>query len=214
MPSKDQLRKTTLAIRDLESGRETKSLAIQERLLAMPEFTQAHRILSYVGVGSEVATDLIISRGLEQGKRVAAPYVTKEGLKAAFILSRDDLAPARFGLLEPAESVRQDAARICDVREVDLFVVPGVAFDRQGGRLGHGRAYYDRLLIRARSDSHLVAVAFESQVVPEVPMTSTDVPMHALVTERELYRVGRRRADEERGINSAGNSPEDRGHAP
>ncbi len=188
MLSKDEIRKSILRARELEPGRDAKSLIVQGQLLLLPSFAEACTILSYVGVGTEVATDVIVEEALRLGKRVGAPYVTKEGLKSAFIHSRADLVPARFGLLEPAEEIRQEITRASDVSEVDLFVVPGVAFDRRGGRLGHGRAYYDRLLMQARSDAQFIAVAFECQLVSAVPMTATDIFMHAVITERDIYR--------------------------
>ncbi len=188
MTSKERMRQEILAARERESDREGKSLVIQRRLLALPEFGRATTILSYMGVKSEVATGEIIREALAQGKRTAAPYVTREGLRAAFLASPSELVPARFGLLEPSDHVRNDPARICRPGDVDLFVIPGVAFDRKGGRLGHGRAYYDRLLRQARPGSHFIALAFESQVVGEVPMTSTDVYVHAVLTEKGIYR--------------------------
>jgi 5-formyltetrahydrofolate cyclo-ligase len=74
---------------------------------------------------------------------------------------------------------------------VDLFVVPGLAFDRSGGRVGFGRAYYDGLLAKAGPQARFVAVAFHSQLVPRVPMLAHDVFMHAIVTEREVIRIAK-----------------------
>ena len=70
--------------------------------------------------------------------------------------------------------------------EVDFFVVPGVAFDAQGGRLGHGTGYYDGLLRQARPGASRTAVAFECQIVDAVPMTNRDMPVHRVVTEERL----------------------------
>lgn len=188
MTSKDLIRQEVLAARDIEPDREAKSVAIERRLIALPEFARAMVILTYVGVKSEVATDEIIRRGLEAGKRMAVPYVTREGLRSAFIHSEAELAPARFGLLEPPAKLRADPARACEPVDVDLFVIPGVAFDRKGGRLGYGRAYYDRLLNQARPEAAMIALAFESQVVPQVPMTPTDMYVQAVLTEKNCYR--------------------------
>jgi 5-formyltetrahydrofolate cyclo-ligase len=71
-----------------------------------------------------------------------------------------------------------------------MVVVPGVAFDRSGGRLGHGKGYYDKLLVRIRPDAHIVAVAYECQLFPEVPMLPHDVRMHKVVTESAVYTAG------------------------
>jgi 5-formyltetrahydrofolate cyclo-ligase len=189
MISKDDLRHQILAAREAEPDRVLKSEAIQQELADLFEFNRAETVLSYVGVGSEVATAGLIELALDRGKDVAVPYVTAQGLRAAYIRSIDELEPARFGLLEPPPALRSNPDRDCLIDTVDLFLVPGVAFDRFGGRLGHGKAYYDRLLAGARDDARFVALAFECQVVPRVPMTPTDMHMHLVVTEKGVYRA-------------------------
>lgn len=186
--SKELLRRRILAARDAEPDRESKGRIIQQRVVGLAEFQAAGTVLSYISVPSEVATSDLVRRAIEDGKRVAVPYVTEQGLQAAFISSLDELVPARFGLREPSPALRADATRVCEPGRVDLFIVPGVAFDRSRGRLGHGRAYYDRLLARAAKGSRFIAPAFECQIVAQVPMTPTDVFMHAVVTEKAVYR--------------------------
>lgn len=182
------MRTRMLAAREAEPEREHKSDIIQACLLGLPEFAGAGTVLSYVGVKSEVSTAEVISAALGAGKRLAVPYVTPDGLGSARIHSAAELGPARFGLLEPLALVRNDPARNCPPSAVDLFVVPGVAFDRAGGRLGHGKAYYDRLLARAGEKARFIALAFECQLVDRVPMEASDVFMHAVVTEAAVYR--------------------------
>ena len=188
MITKAEVRQQGLVAREGEPDREAASRAIQDRVIALPEFAAATTILTYIGVRTEVATDAVLAEGLRRRKRVAAPYVTPEGLRAAFIEGRGDLVPARFGLVEPADRIKQDPLRICAPGAVDLFVVPGLAFDRTGGRVGFGRAYYDRLLAHANPKARFVAVCFHSQLVAAVPMIEHDIPMHLIVTERETIR--------------------------
>jgi 5-formyltetrahydrofolate cyclo-ligase len=185
--TKSELRRHALALRDAEPDREAKSRIIQERLLQLPDFQDARTILTYIGVKSEVGTGVIVQQALDEGRRLAIPYVTGDGLRAAFILSSMELEPSRFGLLDPIPEVRDSPARSCAVSEVELFVVPGVAFDPEGGRLGHGRAYYDRMLAQAGLGARRIALAFECQMFEAVPMTPTDIPMHAVITERRIY---------------------------
>jgi 5-formyltetrahydrofolate cyclo-ligase len=185
--NKAELRLHALALRDAEPDRETKSRIIQERLLQLPDFQRAGTILSYIGVKSEVGTGVIVQEALEEGKRLAIPYVTSEGLRAATILSNLELEPSRFGLLDPIPEVRDNPARAVNIGEVELFVVPGVAFDPEGGRLGHGKGYYDGMLAKAGLGARFLALAFECQIVHSVPMTRTDVRMHAVITEKQLY---------------------------
>ena len=185
--TKSDLRNHLLARRDQEPDRETRSRAIQQRLMERPEFHSAKVVLSYIGVKSEVGTGLIVQEALAEGKRLAVPYVTAEGLRAAFIESPLELEPSAFGLLDPVPAVRNDPRRNCDIRSVDVFVVPGVGFDSSGGRLGHGKGYYDRMLTRARPGASFLALAFECQMVPSIPMTATDVRVHAVITEKTTY---------------------------
>ena len=185
--NKAELRRHVLSLRDAEPDREMKSRTIQECLLQLPDFQNAGTILTYIGVKSEVGTGVIVQETLEEGKRMAIPYVTGDGLRAAFILSPTELEPSMFGLLDPVPEVRNDPERVCPIDSVELFVVPGVAFDPQGGRLGHGKAYYDRMLSQAGLGARFIALAFECQMVSEVPMTKTDVGMHAVITEKQIY---------------------------
>jgi 5-formyltetrahydrofolate cyclo-ligase len=137
-------------------------------------------------VGSEVETLPLIRDALESGRRVAVPSVTGGRLVLTLLRDVSELAPAPFGLLEPPAELRNEPDRLVAPEEVDFFVVPGVAFDAQGGRLGHGKGYYDGLLSQARPDASLTAVAFECQVVDSVPMTERDVRVHRVVTERRV----------------------------
>ena len=194
MTTKAEVRQQGLVAREGEPDREAGSRAIQDQLIALPEFAAAHVILTYIGVRTEVATDAIVAEAVRRQNRVAAPYVTTEGLRAAFIEGRSDLVPARFGLVEPADRIRQDPLRNCPPGEVDLFVVPGLAFDRSGGRVGFGRAYYDRLLAKAKPSARFVALCFHSQLVPTVPMIEHDIPSHIIVSGSFLCVVQRRSA--------------------
>jgi 5-formyltetrahydrofolate cyclo-ligase len=86
--------------------------------------------------------------------------------------------------------LRVQSQRQVAVDQIDLIIVPGVAFDRDGSRLGHGLGYYDKLLARARPETLRVALAFDCQIFPTLPTAPHDVPMHVIVTERAIYRVG------------------------
>ena len=189
MPEKPRLRAESLARREAETDRDRKSAAIAARVAGLPEFGSARIVAVFVGVRSEVATLDLIAHALREGKRVAVPVVGGADLRLVAIEGAGELGPAPFGLLEPVAGVRSDPARQVRPDEVDLFLVPGLAFDRRGGRLGHGKGYYDRLLRGARPASRRVALAFECQVVDAVPMTARDVPMHMLVTEARVLPV-------------------------
>lgn len=122
-----------------------------------------------------------------QVRQLLVPYCQGDDLKLFRLRSMAELAPGSFGILEPVEHLRTVPDRQASIHEVDLVVAPGVAFDRQGGRLGHGRGYYDRLLAQARPDTILVGLAYERQIFPELPTLPTDVRMHKVITETNIY---------------------------
>jgi len=192
---KARLRREVLARRDAEPGREEKSYRIRARLEELPAYASARTISTFVGVGSEVHTLPLIEAALESGRRVAVPSVVEGRLVLTLLRDAGELEPAPFGLLEPPAELRDEPGRRVAPQDVDFFVVPGVAFDDQGGRLGHGKGYYDGLLGQARPDASRTAVAFESQVVARVPMTERDVYVNRVVTEgRVIETAGTARA--------------------
>ncbi len=192
MPEKTRLRREAIDRRESMAGRAAASRDVIQRIAALPEWEAAAVVSAFVGVGSEVETVPLIERALAAGKRVAVPWVSGRELRLFDLRDLRDLAPAPFGLLEPARELRADPSRLIEAAAVDLFVVPGLAFDRAGGRLGHGRGYYDGLLAGARPAAFFVAAAFECQLVEAVPMETRDVAVHAIATERALHRVAGR----------------------
>lgn len=105
----------------------------------------------------------------------------------------DELSIGMYKILEPKAELRNAPGKRLAVKELDLVMVPGVAFDRRGARMGHGMGYYDKLLEHARPDAPLVALAFECQLFPEIPTQEHDVFMDKIITEREIY-LGKGRA--------------------
>lgn len=188
---KARFRREGLARRDAESDREGKSATIAERVRDFNAFRRAQVVCAYVGVRSEVATLPLLEEVWGAGKRVVVPVVAGDTLALIRIVSAAELSPAAFDLLEPTAAVRQRTDRRVQPAEVDLFLVPGVVFDRRGGRIGYGKGYYDRLLARTRAGAVTLGLAFESQVVHTVPMGPKDVHLQYLATEREVYHFDR-----------------------
>jgi 5-formyltetrahydrofolate cyclo-ligase len=187
MDEKARLRKVVLERRERADDRTAHSEAIGRFVTGLPEYAGARTISWFVGVKSEVMTLPMVADALAARRRVALPWVAPDELKLALVGSLEEVEPAPFGLLEPKEALRQDQARAVPPGDVDFFVVPGVAFDRHGGRLGHGRGYYDRLLAHARPDATLAGLCFEVQLVDEVPMLEHDVRLDYVVTEQGVY---------------------------
>jgi len=191
---KRQLRQQAMANRAAQENKDGLSRRILAQLFELPAYQQARTVMLYIGIRSEVRTRDQVPGILASGRRVVVPFCQGHQLGLFPMRDLDELKPSGFGLWEPPPAARAQPDKVCDVKDLDLIVVPGVAFDRRGGRLGHGKAYYDRLLHNARPDTALVGVAFECQLFPAIPMGKRDVFMDLVITENGVYPgVGRRR---------------------
>jgi 5-formyltetrahydrofolate cyclo-ligase len=184
---KQALRLRGLAARQHQQDRETLSRAICRKLAELPEFQAAATVMCYVSMPQEVDTRHFLPLARQQGKRVAIPYCRQGRIELFRWESMDELEKSKFGVLEPKPELCRLRDRALEPHGIDLVVAPGVAFDAQGGRLGHGKGYYDGLLQRMRPGTPFVALAFESQIFPEIPMLPHDVAMHKVITERTIY---------------------------
>jgi len=190
---KRQMRRQALAAREAQEDKDGLSRRILDRLLELPACQPARTVMMYIGVRNEVRTREYVPAVLASGRRVVVPFCQGDELGLFLLRDLNELQPSGFGLWEPPPSLREQADRRVSVQDLDLIAVPGLAFDRRGARLGHGKAYYDRLLRNARPDTPLVGLAFECQMLPKVPMGKRDVFMDLVITEASLYPcVGRR----------------------
>lgn len=182
--SKRGLRREVLARRDDLRAQERSRLsaAILERVIALPEVRDARTVMAFWSFGSEVDTGPLLARLDAAGKEICLPRIRDGEVLAVGYRPGDPVRPTPFGAMEPA------AGPIVEPETIDVVVTPGVAFDRRGGRVGYGGGYYDRLLARIRPDASSVAIAFELQVVDEVPMGNLDRRVEAIVTEHEVIR--------------------------
>jgi 5-formyltetrahydrofolate cyclo-ligase len=163
------------------SRRDLASAAIFSRLETLPVFQQAQAIQTYVALRHEVDTHELIRRLLREGKQVAVPKVESGSeLRQYFIKDFSELRPGAFGILEP-ESVPN---RLASPEQFDLVLVPGLAFDRAGHRLGAGKGYYDRFL--AQVSAPKIALAFAFQIFEKVLIEAHDQQVDMIVTEEEI----------------------------
>lgn len=164
--------------------REASSRAVAERVASLPAFAGARTVALYPSLGAEVGTAEIARRALAAGKRLAWPRLAPGALALAFAACLpDELVPGPLGTREPPPEAPAVA-----LAEIDCLLVPGVAFDARGRRLGRGRGHYDATLAALPPGAARIGLAFEAQLVAEVPREPHDVPLDAVVTERRVLR--------------------------
>jgi 5-formyltetrahydrofolate cyclo-ligase len=184
---KTAIRTAAHAARKAQPDKEAVSARISDRVMEMPQYRDAHCVMWYVDVRDEVRTRHALPEALTQGKKVVVPYCVDGELELFWLESMDELELGMYRILEPRAELRSVQEKNVLPQELDFVMVPGVAFDREGGRTGHGKGYYDKLLQHARPDAPLVALAFECQLFPEIPMQPHDIFMDAVVTEEAVY---------------------------
>ena len=184
------LRRAVLAQRDAlpASEREALGRRVTACLLSQPAVLNARRALVYLSFGSEFDTAPAIAWLRGRGVTIVLPRVEREprGLVLHEVADpQTDLAPGVWGIREPVSARCPRVER----ESVDLVLAPGVAFTPDGGRLGYGGGFYDRLLADWPGRPPILAAAFDMQVLDELPLAAHDVPVDAVVTEsRVLFR--------------------------
>jgi len=192
LEEKARIRGQVAAVRKALAQAEVKqkSREIIERLLMVEEFSAAVRVMLYHAFDNEVETKELIKKSLAGGKSVLLPRcdVAGRGIEVCEIRHLDaDLRRGRYGIMEPAEHTMT----FQKLEQIDLCVVPGVAFDRRGYRIGRGKGFYDVFLARLSPRTLKVGVAFELQLLEKVPHLNHDIAMDMIITERETLRFPR-----------------------
>lgn len=187
---KHALRKHIYALRDSLTPEEisVKSRAVAGQLEKLPFYREAGAIMFFLNFRSEVETGEMVKSSLARGIRVIIPKMVpkkRELIPSELLDYEKDLTRGYFGVPEP----QPEALRPVDPRQIDLLIVPGVAFDLQGNRLGYGGGYYDRFFERLRPGVPLVALTFELQLAEQVPVEAWDRRMDWLVTERRAIHT-------------------------
>ncbi|MBM4002620.1 MAG: 5-formyltetrahydrofolate cyclo-ligase [Planctomycetes bacterium] len=190
---KKEIREKAHAARNAQENKDELSRRIVDRFVKLPEYHRAGTVMFYVDVRSEVRTRQHFPQALSSGKRIVIPYCVDGELELFHLESMDELELGMYRILEPKPELRSVPHKKVRIESLDLIMVPGVAFDRQGGRSGHGKGYYDKLLEHARQDAPLVALAFECQIFDDIPTQEHDVYMDMVITESTIYRGRGRR---------------------
>ena len=185
---KKQLREQAHANRNAQANKDELSQEICAKFVALDAYLKARTVMYYIDVRSEVRTRHYLPTALTQGKKIVVPWCNDRGELELFHLeTMDELAVGMYKILEPTEELRDVPAKQVHAEDLDLIMVPGVAFDRGGARMGHGKGYYAKLLQHARLDAPLVALAFECQLFPAIPTAPHDIFMDKIITEKATY---------------------------
>lgn len=157
---------------------------IYSHLRQIPEYEKAKTVMAYFSRGSEVPTKNLILELLNGEKEIALPRtnVQDKAITPYLITSLDDLEASSFGIMEPKPS-----CKICPMEKIGIVLVPGIAFDEKGGRLGYGLGFYDRFL--ASSKLKTAGLCTDAQIAPPLPLEPHDVPMDYIVSELRLIKT-------------------------
>lgn len=181
MEEKKRIRKQIFAARKERTQEQVEALShiITDKVTALPEFAQAQRILAYADYNHEVVTRYLIEKAWKAGKEVAVPKVSGQDMIFYKLETFAQLSPGYYGIPEPAqgEVVQWEEA---------LMIMPGVAFDAQNHRVGYGGGFYDRFLEK-HPRTKTVALAFEFQIMEDVPWEETDIRPDCIVTEENIF---------------------------
>lgn len=163
------------------------SKLIKKNLCTLDEFKKAKNVMFYVSFNDEVDTHELIKELLaDKEKNIIVPFVQKNNpiLQLSEIKNFNELEPGTFGILEPRELY----IREFNHKKLDLVILPGLVFDKKGCRIGYGYGYYDRFLKTLSKDVRKIGLAFELQLVDEIPKEKHDVPVDILVTEKRVLK--------------------------
>ncbi|WP_232699935.1 5-formyltetrahydrofolate cyclo-ligase [Brevibacillus daliensis] len=185
---KGHIRKQVLAMRDTIPAniRQEKSLRIAHHLLADSEIIQRTTIMCFSSFGSEINTLPFIEKASTLDKKLCLPLTfrsTKE-LIPYYYQGREQLKSGVYGIMEPDPTISQKVA----LTDIEIILVPGIAFDRAMGRLGYGAGYYDRFIEKV-PHALRIGVCFSEQILDKIPMESHDKHLHAIVTEDGIVRI-------------------------
>ena len=187
LPEKEAIRRAMLdkrwAMADVVRGKAAQS--IMKRVLGLAPVRDAVRIFCYVSRSPEVDTWEMLAELLDQGKEIYCPrMIAGDRLEAVRIDDIQDLKRSKFGIFEPL-----DNADTAEAAELDLALTPGLAFSRDGMRLGYGKGYYDRFFSEGGEDIVKVGLAYAFQLVDGLPSTPDDIGMDIIVTESEILTI-------------------------
>lgn len=185
--NKTELRASMRARRAALSQQEQREAAqaVYEQLMAFELYQRANVVMAYMACRGELSLEAVIGDALARGKTLLLPRCEAAGVMTARrIRTMDDLAPGAYGLLEPKEE-----CAVAMPQEIDLILVPGVAFDHDGNRLGQGGGYYDRFL--GKSGARRVGVCYTFALMEQMTCETHDIAVDDVITPGGMIRTGK-----------------------
>lgn len=198
MERKNKMRRQAYDRRNAQENKDEISARACQKFMALPEYQHAKTAMWYIDCRSETRTKPELLEEVAKGeKKVIVPYCTEDEngenkLGLWWMESLEEMVVGKWNILEPPRELWGNPEKEVEPEDLDIIMVPGVGFDRKGGRMGNGQGYYDRLLEKARPDCPLVALCYESQLFDEVLVAPHDVYMDMVITEDAVYEgIGR-----------------------
>ena len=184
---RDDIANTISALSESEINEKT--AAVESRLFAFANFLESKIALLYISENLELGTDSIIQKAYSYNKIVVLPAFDPENYQMTLMkvdAFGQELIPGPRGVLEPDPS----KCKVVPMDRIDIAILPGLAFDEKGGRIGLGTGYYDRLIPRLDITTRKVALTFEEQIIPQVPMESHDNHVDIIITDKRIiYKI-------------------------
>lgn len=184
--NKKQLRKRVLSMRNSldKDNKNSFDREIFNKLVLSELYNKSMNIFIYISFGSEVETKDIIMKALDDGKKVYVPKINGENneMKAINIESLEGLVENSFGILEPISDVEISKEKI------DLIIVPGAVFDKEGNRIGYGGGYYDRYLEAIKDKKNKIALVYDFQIVDYIPSEVHDIKVDYIISNKGFIK--------------------------
>ena len=185
--NKEEIRRKIIKKRLSLSSEYIKNISEQVciNLAETVEYIDSQNIMFYVATRSEVQTEEMIKISVNVGKNIFVPIILTECINLAPSTIYDfdnELEKGKKGILEP----KKEYYRLFPPEDIDLIIVPGVAFDLSGNRIGRGFGYYDNFLRKIGTSTKIIALAFEMQIVEKIPNDKNDIPVHKIITEKRI----------------------------
>ncbi|WP_417849142.1 5-formyltetrahydrofolate cyclo-ligase [Thalassoglobus sp.] len=183
---KRAFRKQLRQSRREQTQKDQLSRKILSRIFNLEQYGQAETVLYYVHARDEVRTLSSLEADLAGPKQIVVPYCVQGELRLVQIKNRNELSPGAYGILEPTNTVQERPDRSIKPEKIDFALIPGLGFDPQGTRIGHGKGYYDKLIPYLRKDCLRCGIAYDCQIIETLPIDKHDQPMDIVVTQTRV----------------------------